>query len=107
MKLLTKEIERKLPALYSQEKNPDPTVQLKYFTPWSGWTWYITEGEQRDGDWLFFGLVDPGRSGEAELGYVALSELQSVKGPCGLGIERDLYFTPKPLSAFRKTAVTA
>jgi len=27
-----------------------------------------------------------------ELGYFSLSELQSVKGPLGLGIERDKFF---------------
>ena len=39
-----------------------------------------------------FGLCDPGLP---ELGYVGLNELQAVRGPWGLGIERDLYWTPK------------
>jgi hypothetical protein len=35
---------------------------------------------------------------EAELGYFSLSELESVRGPWGLPIERDLWFKPCPLS---------
>ena len=47
-----------------------------------------------DGEDIFFGLV----SGfELELGYFSLSELESVRGPLGLPIERDLYFEPKTL----------
>lgn len=42
----------------------------------------------------FFGLVD---GFEKELGYFSLSELESVKGPLGLKIERDLYFKPTTL----------
>ena len=32
-----------------------------------------------------------------ELGYISLDEIESVKLPLGLKIERDLYFTPKTL----------
>ncbi len=67
----------------------------KFFTPDSNWTWYATEF---DGEDTFFGLV----SGfEEELGYFSLSELQSVTGPLGLHIERDIHWTPKPLSECR------
>jgi hypothetical protein len=38
---------------------------------------------------MFFGLVD---LHEKELGYFALSELQSVRLQFGLKIERDMYF---------------
>jgi len=98
MKLLTKAITSKLPKLYSQKNNSDPTVRLKFFTPWSNWTWFVTEGEERDGSWLFFGLVV---GQEIELGYFTLTELESVSGPFSLKIERDLYFTPQPLSVIK------
>ena len=40
-----------------------------------------------------------------ELGYVSLAEIESVKGPLGLGIERDLYFRPRfPLSVYAEAA---
>src|SRR5271154_5695449 len=92
MKLLTKEIIRELEAhpLYSQENNPNPKILCKFFTPWSYWTWFVTEGQKNaDGDWLFFGMV---HGMEKELGYFTLSELQSIKGPFGLKIERDMGF---------------
>lgn len=99
MKLLTKEIIEKLPKLYSQDEVKDPICHLKYFTPDSGWTWFILEGtKQDDGDWLFFCNVISPICPEGELGYVSLNELKQVTGPLGLPIERDLYWKSKPLS---------
>ena len=46
-----------LPALYSQENTSDPVVHLKFFTPDSGWTWLVTEGQQDGDDFRFFGYV--------------------------------------------------
>ena len=101
MKLLPKEIREQLPLLYSQEdKGGKAVVHLKMFTPDSNWTWLATEGEPvlddagSEIDFQFFGLVD---GLEKELGYFSLSELESVNGPMGLPIERDLYFQPKTL----------
>jgi hypothetical protein len=101
MKLLPKEIRELLPPLYSQDgKNGKAVVYTKYFTPSSSWSWFITEGEpvlSESGveiDFKFFGLVF---GLEKELGYVLLSELEEVRGPMGLPIERDLYFKPKTL----------
>jgi hypothetical protein len=37
-----------------------------------------------------------------ELGYFSLSELQSIRGAFGLPVERDMYFTPTPLSEIEK-----
>ena len=97
MKLLTKEILRKLPRLYSTENTPlaGKTVVCKFFTPDSNWTWYALEGEkQQNGDVLFFGWVV---GLDREFGYFSLRELESTKGPFGLPIERDLYFGSKAL----------
>jgi len=90
--LLTKAIEKKLPALYSQEHVKDPIAQVKFFTPWSNWTWYATEYDSKD---IFFGKVV---GLDTELGYFSLSELKQLHGPWGLGIERDLHWKPRPLS---------
>jgi len=86
------EIREKLPNLYAGEELGLMALALvKFFTPDSNWTWYASEFDGHDS---FFGLV----SGfEVELGYFSLSELQSVKGPLGLSIERDLHFKPQPL----------
>jgi hypothetical protein len=92
MKILTKSITNKIPALYSTEKTPlkDKKIQFKLFTPWANWTWFIVEGElQKDGDWLFWGLV---HGQEKEWGYFTLSDLMKIKGPAGLRVERDLHF---------------
>ena len=95
MKLLTKEIADKLPALYSQEDVADPVAQVKFFDPTGSWSWYATEFDGQD---LFFGFVD---GFEKELGYFSLSELESLQLPFGLTIERDKFFEPKPLSEIR------
>jgi hypothetical protein len=85
-----------LPSLYTQEGVDDPTVHVKLFTPDSSWTWFVLEYSPTER--LCFGLVD---GHEQELGYFAVDELESVRGPLGLRIERDLYFTPCPLSQVR------
>ena len=91
MELLTKEILNKLPALNTTEKIPIPEkiVQVKYFTPWTNWTWYAVEYSPEDK--TFFGLV---YGLEKEWGYFSLDELESIQGPVGLKIERDLNFKP-------------
>lgn len=92
MKLLTKEILKKLPPLYSQENVKDPTIVCKFFYPDFDWTWYAIEFDGKD---QFYGLVD---GVEMELGYFSLSELLSNRGKLGLPVERDLYFKPCKLS---------
>ncbi|MGA9769042.1 MAG: DUF2958 domain-containing protein [Blastocatellia bacterium] len=88
-------LKAQVPALYSQEASKDPTVYMKFFQPWGAWTWFITEGEDRDGDYLMFGYVI---GQDKEWGYVSMNELKSVNGPYGLKIERDIHFSPKPKS---------
>ncbi len=114
IKLLTEEIKRRLPPLYSQEDEEDPMVICKFFDPVGSWTWYVIEGSpvDEDGfydtdkekvDFLFFGLVD---GFESELGYFSLNELMSAKkGQSGLKaipIERDIHFKPCRLSQVKK-----
>ena len=101
MKLLTQEIRQKLPPLYAQEsKGGKAVAYLKLFTPDSGFTWWITEGSPvkdengNEVDFHFFGFVE---GPFKELGYISLKELEAVRGPMGLPIERDLHWTPKTL----------
>jgi hypothetical protein len=54
----------------------------------------VLDESDKEVDFRFFGLVD---GHEKELGYFLLSELEEVRGPMGLPIERDLYFKPKTL----------
>jgi DUF2958 family protein len=90
MKLLTDELRARLPPLYSQEAEAEPMVYAKFFLTGTGWTWYVTEGQEQEGDFLFFGFVV---GLESEFGYFLLSELESVRSPLGgLPVERDLSF---------------
>ena len=98
MKLLPKEIRETLPALGTQDgKGGKAVAYVKYFTPSLNWTWFAISGEpvldesSRQQDYRFFGLVF---GYEKEFGYFLLSELEEVRGPMGLPIERDLHFKP-------------
>ncbi len=90
MKLLTKKLREKLPQLYKTENLPleEKVAVIKFFTPWTYWTWYAVEF---DGDDLFWGWV---HGHKKEWGYFSLKELESVRGPGGLAIERDKFFEP-------------
>lgn len=100
MKLLTKAILNKLPALYATEDVAldEKVLVCKFFHPCSSWTWYAIEGEEQGDDFMFFGYVE---GFENELGYFSLNELKSVK-KMGLGIERDRHFKPVKLKEIIK-----
>ena len=101
MKLLTKEIVKRLPGLYSTEHIPlaDKIVQAKFFSPWTSWTWYPIEYDPVER--VFFGYVV---GHESEFGNFALDELLAVRGPGGLGIERNLHFRPTRLGNLLESA---
>lgn len=96
MKLLTKEQRQRMiangrvngrrAARDGNTKDFKPVVKL--FCPWSWGTWLLSELDCEDND-IAFGLAD---LGHPELGTVRLSELEAIRGPGGLGIERDLHF---------------
>ena len=98
-KLIPDTMLKTLPPLYATEDFLDPLVSIKLFTPDSSWTWYITEYDPEER--LCFGLV---HGQEQELGYFSLTELEELRGPMGLSVERDLYFQPTRLSAIREQA---
>ena len=101
MELLPAELRNVLPQLDSQENPKDPTVYIKFFTPDSKWTWYVTEGSQRGNDFEFFGYVIG--VVEGDWGYFSLSELQKVRGPHRLSVERDTDFKPVPFSQISRS----
>ena len=93
MKLMTKAILKRIPPLYGQEDVKDKVVHVKFFTAWTNWAWFGCEYRPETG--VFFGyVIGP----FPEWGYFTLDELESVKGPFGLKIERDMYFEPRPVS---------
>ncbi len=67
---------------------------VKLFTPDANCTWLLTVLDPQGDN--AFGLCDLGM-GFPELGAVSIRELEALRGPLGLPIERDLYWTPKPL----------
>ena len=88
MKLLTKELLKKLPPIgHSIETKEEPQAIVKWFTPDSNWTWYVAEYNPEDG--MCWGLVD---GFEKEFGYFTIDEIQKLKGPLKLPIERDKWF---------------
>ena len=93
--LFPKHVENTLPSLGSTDHvmAEESIAQVKFFNPVGGGTWYATEYDPKDK--LFFGWAD---LGSPELGYFSLTELESYTGPLGLGIERDMYWSPTPLS---------
>lgn len=92
-KLMPREIERKAPPLGATENERDPVAVAKFFTPDSTWSWYMTEYDPttREAFGLVHGLCE-------ELGYFNLDELEAIRGPKGLPIERDLYWKPRKIS---------
>jgi hypothetical protein len=97
--MLRDDLKALLPPLYAQEAlGEDAVVFVHFFNPCGTGDWWITEGSPEGDDFIMFGLCDlvfP------ELGYVSLNELQAVRGPLGLGIERDLHWTPRTLREVR------
>jgi hypothetical protein len=133
MKLITKDVEELFKKIGRQEANPDPIVLAHFFNPCGPGNWWATEmyyvikreptngenrlfeveasrlNEKNQGivvEVIFFGYVSIHGDFCDEWGYFSLSELRSVKcPPFGLGIERDLYFDPKPISKICPKAI--
>ena len=78
----------------------DHVPVVKFFNPLGEGVWLATELDA-DGDTLF-GLAD---LGEPELGAFSLSEMQSLRLPFGMGIERDILFEGMfPISIWAEAA---
>ena len=71
----------------------DGIARVKLFNPTGSWTWYIAEYDPETRE--AFGLVC---GFEKEYGYISMDEIVEYRGRFGLPIERDVYWTPKPLS---------
>jgi hypothetical protein len=104
MKLLTKEIERKLVANHAivMEDDREPLKPVvKFFNPTGVGTWLVSDIDEHGN---MFGLCDLGM-GSPELGYVSIHELMAIQLPFGLSVERDLGFkADKPLIEYANEA---
>ena len=111
MKLLTQAQRQQL--LKNGKRNRELTDQdrdtidffpvVKLFCPWGAATWLLTELDPDEPE-TAFGICDLGK-GVPEIGRVSLTELSEVRGPVGLGMERDIHFKPlKTLSGYMQEA---
>ena len=105
MQLLTNELIKRFAEVGSQENEKDPIVVAKFFNAGGRGTWYATEYNPNEK--AFFGYVSIFGDECDEWGYFALAELESFKGPFGLGIERDLHCGEKRISEFKLKEVGA
>ena len=115
MRLFTKAILARLPALYSNEnkKASDVIVHVKLFV--SSATWYITE--YNPDEKLAFGFINLGDPEMAELGYISIAELEQLEVPINVRmrtrvgavcvgsskVERDISFIPCSLEYVMNT----
>ena len=97
-------VSRKVPALYSQEKEKDPVAWVKLFSPYSNAVWYITEYDPSSHE--AFGWADLGMGG-GELGYISIRELEGANKKGLPLVERDLYWKPMPLSRAKSSRMAS
>jgi len=99
MILLTPDLRKQLLA-NACARDTDHVPVVKFFNPLGAGVWLATELDP-DGD-ILFGLAD---LGYPELGSFLLEEMQSIRLPFGMGIERDLLFTGDvPISLWAEAA---
>ena len=90
MQLLTNTLIKRFAEVGNQEDNTDPIVIAKFFNPCDAGTWLATEYNPEEQ--LFFGYVSIFGDHCDEWGYFSLKELEDLKLPFGLSVERDLHF---------------
>ena len=96
MRLMTEALEKRFAEIGSQENVKDPVIVAKFFNPAGAGIWYATEYDPVTR--TFFGYVSIFGDWNDEWGYFSIDELETFKGPLGIGIERDLYWVDKRFS---------
>ena len=98
--LMTQKLAETIPAIYANEKVADYDTVLahaKLFSPYSNWTWFITEMDPETGQ--CFGLVE---GLEQEIGYFDLTELAETTVFGGVpAVERDLHWEPRTIGEIK------
>ena len=89
MKLITKQIEKRFNKIGPQDnkKLDEIIIVCKLFDPCGSATWYLASMDENR---IAFGYV----TGlyQDEWGYVSINELEEIRRPMGLTIERDIWF---------------
>lgn len=87
-----------LPPLYANDGQGEAAMaRVKLFNPTGAGTWYLSEYDPETR--TAFGITNLGYG--PELGYVSMEELCALRGMFNLPIERDIHWTPRPLSECR------
>ena len=98
MKLFTKALLKQLPTLEATAELgiDESTAYVKIFNPLGNHQWFITayDPEQH----LAFGYVNLNCPRDAELGYISMQELEEIRLPLGMKLERDRGFKKMPLT---------
>ena len=89
MKLMTKAIREQAEKQYDEGSDMEQNVVAKYFDPMGDWKWFLMNKKKDDS--YCWAIV---KGHEVEMGSFSIDELESIKLPFGLGIERDTLFEP-------------
>jgi hypothetical protein len=106
MELLPDELRRQLPQIrkiHSPSDENQCMIYAKFFTPHSGVTFYVAEGEQRHSDYLLWGLLIAPQYKFPSKFQISLQRLHTRdwlgQEPC----LRDETFQPTPWGAVERT----
>ena len=92
MKLITKELENRFAEIGSQSDELDPIVVAKFFLPWAGSIWFVTEYTPDRN--ICFGYIVDSEFGDLDGWYsFSLDEFKARNEPLNCHIRRDLDFT--------------
>lgn len=92
MKLITDELKARFAEIGNQSELDNPIVVAKFFDPTGSASWYATEYNPETN--ICMGYVTG--LGFDEWGTFSIDELEALKRPFGLTIERDLYIKEMP-----------
>ena len=90
---MTKAIQEKAEKQYDLGSDLEQKVVAKYFAPAGSWKWFLMN-KHKDDDYCW-GIV---KGNAIEMGSFSIKELENIKLPLGMKIERDLYFEPMKAS---------
>lgn len=99
-KMMTKELQQKMPALRETEGLPDTErkVVAHWFSVWTGWDWFGIEYDEEDQ--IVYGFV----SGFAnEFGEFSLTQFEEMNRSRGFAIvERDIAWKPITVAELKR-----
>jgi len=106
MKLLTKALIKQLPTLEATAELgiEESTAYVKIFNPMGNHQWFLTAYDPEEN--MAFGYVNLNDPQMAELGYISMQELEEIKLPFGMGLERDRGFSKMPLTEVMEAVQT-